>query len=49
MFRIHRNIIITRQCRARQGGRQALRVWSGVDGREQRRRQLDDAKPGRRG
>jgi len=49
MFRFHRNIIVTQQRRTRQGGRQALRVRSGVDGREQRRRQLDDAASGRRG
>jgi len=49
MFRFHSNIIVTQQRRARQSGRQALRVWSGVDRREQRRRQLDDATPGRRG
>jgi len=49
MFRSHRNIIVTQQCRTRQGGRQALRVRSGVDGWVQRRRQLDDAAPESRG
>lgn len=48
MFRFHSNIIVTQQRRAHQGGRQALRVRSGVDRREQRRRQLVKATPGRR-